>query len=60
MLERFATKTKKDVLSYQDIMGQAPLKEMKLPKNVLHLFQFLTYISTTEDETQKKMVVLNT
>ena len=60
MLERFATKTKKDVLSYQDIMGQAPLKEMKLPKNVLHLLQFLTYISTTEDETRKKMVVLNT
>ena len=51
MLERFATKTKKDLLSYQDIMGQTPLKEFKLPKNVQHLLQFLTYICTNETET---------
>ena len=59
MLERFATRKKGDVLSYQDIMGHTQLREIKLPKNVLHLLQFLTYISTTEDETRKSMFILN-
>ena len=59
MLERFASKKKSDVLCYQDIMGQNPLREIKLPKNVLHLLQFLTYVSTTEVETRESMVILN-
>ena len=50
---------KGEVLSYQDIMGQSPLREIKLPKNVLHLLQFLTYVSTTEVETRESMVILN-
>ena len=60
MLERFATTAKKDVLCYQDIMGQSPSKEIRLPKEVLHLLQFLTYISTNETDTRENMVILNT
>ena len=58
MLERLANK-KKDVLDMQDVLGRPNDIDGKLSNNVRHLLNFLTYISSTEEETRENIKILN-
>ena len=58
MLERLANK-KKEVLDMQDILGRSNDIDGKLSNNIRHVLNFLTYISSTEEETRENIKLLN-
>ena len=57
-LERLANK-KKEVLDLQDVNGHSNDLDGKLSNNIRHVLNFLTYISSTEEETRANIKLLN-
>ena len=57
-LERLANK-KKEVLDLQDVNGHPNDTDGKLSNNIRHVLNFLTYISSTEEETRANIKLLN-